>query len=77
MTRILDKLSFGMYSFGKSLKNVFCIPADIDDSSVNLILLGLMREVGSEHYTFWREFNFNINKFYNQVVLKYAYRPFE
>jgi hypothetical protein len=77
LIKILDQLSFGLYSFGKSLKNVFCIPADIDDSSVNLILLGFMREVGSEHHNFWREYNFNVDKFYNQVVLKYAYRPFD
>lgn len=54
---------------------VFSIPADNDDSSVNLALLGMMKETNSSHYEWWNNFNFNKLAYY-QKLLKYSYRPF-
>lgn len=55
---------------------VFTIPADNDDSSVNLALLGLLKETNSSHFSFWNDFNYNKIGYYKNL-LKYAYRPFE
>ena len=55
---------------------VFSIPADNDDSSVNLALLGLMKETNSSHYEYWNSLNFNKIAYYKNL-LKYAYRPFD
>jgi hypothetical protein len=57
------------------MKQEFCIPADVDDSSVNIALLGYFSELKSTHCPYWQQQNFNIDYFYQQV-LKYAYRPF-
>lgn len=47
----------------------------MDDSSVNIALLGYLKDVKSKHYSYWEEQNTNIDTFYERV-LKYAYRPF-
>ncbi len=55
---------------------VFSIPADNDDSSVNLVLIGLMKLTNSLHYSYWNSLNSNKIAYYKNL-LKYAYRPFE
>ena len=66
----------GMLLYIKDLVQVFSIPPDNDDSSVNLALLGLMKETNSSHFQYWNNFNFNKIGYYKKV-LKYAYRPFD
>jgi hypothetical protein len=66
----------GMLVYIKQLVKVFSIPADNDDSSVNLALLGLMKETNSSHYSYWNSLNSNKIAYYKNL-LKYAYRPFE
>lgn len=39
---ILDKIGLSIIGYAKTLAKAFCIPADNDDSSVNLALLGLL-----------------------------------
>lgn len=57
------------------MSSFFCIPADNDDSSVNLALLGLLHETKSSHYDFWNSLHNKKQAYYDQA-LKYAYRPF-
>lgn len=59
----------------KAYKKHFHIPADLDDSSVNIALLGYLNEANSKHLLFWQQNNFNFDAFYKKV-LYYAYRPF-
>lgn len=47
----------------------------MDDSSVNIALLGYMKELQSKYYTSWQKQNADLDAFYKRV-LKYAYRPF-
>lgn len=54
----------------------FIIPADNDDSSVNLALEGFLKETNSSHYKYWNSLNYNKLGYYKNL-LKYAYRPFE
>lgn len=72
----LSNHGLGIWTYAKEMKSQFCIPADVDDSSVNIALLGYMQELGSSSYHFWQKFNFNTRQFYDRV-LKYAYRPFK
>lgn len=37
----------------------FIIPADNDDSSVNLALEGFLKETNSSHYKYWNSLNYN------------------
>lgn len=67
-------LSLGMIEYVKDL--VFSIPADNDDSGVNLALLGLMKETNSSHFQWWDHYNFDKLGYYKKVLM-YAYRPFE
>lgn len=55
---------------------VFSIPADNDDSSVNLALEGFLKETNSSHYQYWNSLNYDKLSYYKNL-LKYAYRPFE
>jgi len=77
MAKFLDKIGLGILSFAKSFKTVFCIPADVDDSSVNLVLLGYLDELKSQHLTYWKSINFDTQRFYDEIVSKYVYRPFD
>jgi hypothetical protein len=61
--------------YAKDIAKAFCIPADNDDSSVNLALLGLLHETKSSHYDFWNSIHPKKQAYYQQA-LKYAYRPF-
>lgn len=59
----------------RDMAKSFVIPADNDDSSVNLALLGLLNETKSPHFDFWNSLNLKKQEFYTRA-LKYAYRPF-
>lgn len=48
----------GILSFKEMAKH-FTTPADNDDSSVNLVLLGMLKETKSKHFDFWKEINKN------------------
>lgn len=69
-------VNLGMILYVKQMVQVFSIPADNDDSSVNLALLGLMKETNNSHYAHWNSLNYNKLAYYKNL-LKYAYRPFE
>jgi hypothetical protein len=71
----LSNHGFSLWIYAKEMKSQFVIPADADDSSVNIALLGYLHELQSEHYNFWQQCNFNLEQFY-QSILRYAYRPF-
>jgi hypothetical protein len=71
----LSNHGLGIWVYAKGMKSQFCIPADVDDSSVNIALLGYLQELNSQHYLFWQQQNFNLASFYERV-LQYAYRPF-
>ncbi len=53
-----------MLVYIKQIVQVFSIPADNDDSSVNLALLGFMKETNSTHYPFWNSLNSNKLAYY-------------
>ena len=46
----LTKIGLGILAQAKDIAKFFCIPADNDDSSVNLALLGFLKETSSKHY---------------------------
>ena len=71
----LNYLGLGILASAKEIAKYFIIPADNDDSSVNLALLGFLKEVKSEHYSFWNSLNTRKKEYYDRA-LKYAYRPF-
>ena len=73
---LMEKLGLDIIFAMKDLVNVFTIPADNDDSGVNLALMGLLKQTKSKHFLFWKNFNFNVEDYYRRV-LKYAYRPFD
>jgi hypothetical protein len=75
MQKILDRIGLSILGYAKSIGKAFCIPADNDDSSVNLALLGLMHETKSPHYEFWNSLHWKKQAYYDHA-LKYAYRPF-
>lgn len=54
---ILDILGLGLIIQAKYIARAFTIPADNDDSGVNLALLGFMKETNSPHYSFWNSLN--------------------
>jgi hypothetical protein len=41
----LSKHGLGLWIYAKQIKKEFCIPADVDDSSVNIALLGYLHEL--------------------------------
>lgn len=69
------KIGLGFLVFADGAKHYFVIPPDNDDSSVNLALLGYLKELNSPHYDFWNTFNYKKDEYYS-LALKYAYRPF-
>ena len=76
LQKFLDAIGLGIFGYAKDIATFFVIPADNDDSSVNLALLALMKELKSEHYQFWNSFNTKRQSYYDRA-LKYAYRPFD
>lgn len=72
---VLVKIGLGFLVFADGAKHYFVIPPDNDDSSVNLALLGYLKEINSPHYDFWNSLNYKKDDYYN-IALKYAYRPF-
>lgn len=75
LQKVFDVIGLGILSYAKSIAKAFCIPADNDDSSVNLALLGLLEETKSSHYEFWNSLHSKKQAYYDRA-LKYAYRPF-
>ncbi len=73
---IIEKLGLDVILALKDFAKVFTIPADNDDSGVNLALPGLLKGTKSKHFEFWESFNYDIENYYRRV-LKYAYRPFD
>ena len=71
----LTKIGLRIIIGAAQVKKSFIIPPDNDDSSVNLALLGMLKETSSPHYEFWNSLNYKKNEYY-QTALKYAYRPF-
>ena len=63
-------------AYGRAFLEIFCIPSDTDDSSVNIALLGYLNELKSTHHEYWRNHNFKLQDYYNRIS-KYAYRPFD
>jgi hypothetical protein len=51
------------------------IPADFDDSSVNLALGALLKETFPDLYQRWESFNSNFG-FLSQAYVNYSYQPF-
>lgn len=51
--KFLDIIGLSILNYAKDIVSFFCIPADNDDSGVNLALLGLLHETKSSHYDFW------------------------
>lgn len=74
---LLYVLGMGLIAGAKDFKKAFAIPPDTDDSSVNLALLGFLKEIKSPHYEFWNSLNYKKHEFYYDHVLRYAYRPFD
>jgi hypothetical protein len=74
---LLYVLGMGLIASAKDFKKAFVIPPDTDDSSVNLALLGFLKEIKSPHYEFWNSLNYKKHEFYYDHVLRYAYRPFD
>lgn len=52
--QFLSKIGLGIWANAKELKKQFVIPADVDDSSVNIALLGYMKELQSKYYPYWQ-----------------------
>jgi hypothetical protein len=50
LQKLLDRIGLSIIGYAKDIAKAFSIPADNDDSSVNLALLGLMKETKSSHY---------------------------
>ena len=75
MSDFLEAIGLGFVVTASTAKTSFVIPPDNDDSSVNLALLGFLKETNSSHYPFWNSLNYKKNEFYARA-LKYAYRPF-
>ena len=76
MRNFLDKIGLGIINVALAAKSGLLIPPDNDDSSVNLALLAYMKSINSSHYEFWNSLNYKKKEFYD-LVLKYAYRPFD
>ena len=47
---ILDYMGLGLFASAKTMARAFSIPADNDDSGVNMALEAFMKEVGSFHF---------------------------
>ena len=62
--KILDKLGLSIIGQAKNIAKAFCIPADNDDSSVNLALLGLLHQTKSTHYDFWNSLHHKKQAYY-------------